>query len=209
MLSASTSASAAAWGRKQAAMGVLSATLVGLENRTTNLSAPVRLAFADDDANASLVPSRCVYWDWNAGAWAGTGCALAADDDTCVCSHLTYFALLFVCRCFFRALSLDVLHCRCRGATDVIFVSIKSGRDTERGGRRRRDRDRCSSASESNRQARAQLDLADRLLRVDRRSAHHNPRVFGAQVRCSTSADLISSCTQLPSNLKYSSRVTV
>lgn len=119
MLSASTSASAAAWGRKQAAMGVLSATLVGLENRTTNLSAPVRLAFADDDANASLVPSRCVYWDWNAGAWAGTGCALAADDDTCVCSHLTYFALLFVCRCFFRAFFLDVQYCSCRGTTDV------------------------------------------------------------------------------------------
>ena len=84
-------------GRGQTAMGVLSATLVGLEESTRTLAAPVRLMFDNDDPSAALVPSPCVYWDWRADAWARNGCALATNaHDTCVCSHLTYFSLLFV-----------------------------------------------------------------------------------------------------------------
>ena len=93
MLAGSTNAS----GRWQVLTGVLSATLVGLEASTRTLAAPVRLMFDSADPNATLAPEPCVYWDWRTAAWARNGCALATDArDTCVCSHLTYFSLLFV-----------------------------------------------------------------------------------------------------------------
>ena len=97
MLATGSGSAANATGRGQAAMGVLSATLVGLEASTRTLAAPVRLMFDNVDPSAALMPSRCVFWDWGAGAWARNGCALATDaGDTCICSHLTYFSLLFV-----------------------------------------------------------------------------------------------------------------
>ena len=75
---------------------VISGSVKG--QRLTNLTDPIRSTYMPLNAGIDET-TACVFWNFSSGEWSSDGCSYQGITDdvvTCLCTHLTNFAILMV-----------------------------------------------------------------------------------------------------------------